>query len=265
MMKPTLNTISYSTAIGLAAFSGTIATYGLTKFVPGSEIPVAVMGGLFECAKLSSLALIHRKALPRRLKVGLAAISLTLMTANVAGVAGMLSSAYTQRQLAAQATAHNAAVTTSSEVADLRRQLDAADTTLAQARTAVLKARDSRDRAKAAQSVVNTIAAERDAIAGKLRTATAAQAKGEADAIGGEAEFAAVRFLALSTGLSTEAVARIVILIISSVPDIAAAMLLWAATCATKTPVRRTTTHKTRKRTRQPALKVIPNAQVAKA
>jgi hypothetical protein len=221
------------------------------------------MGGLFECAKLSSLALIHRKALPRRLKVGLAAISLSLMAANVAGVAGMLSSAYTQRQLAAQATAHNTAVTAGSEVADLRRQLDAADATLAQARTAVLKARDNRDRAKAAQTVVNTIAAERDAIAGKLKTATATQAKGEADAIGGEAEFAAVRFLALSTGLATDTVARIVILIISSIPDIAAALLLWAAACATKTKARVRTTRKTTRRKTRPALKVIPHAQTA--
>ena len=136
-MKITLNNIAYGTAIGLAGFSGAIATYGLTKFCPGSEIAVGTMGALFEAAKLSSLALIHRKHLPLPIKTGLAAVSLTLMTANIAGVSGMLSAAYSARQNDSQATHKQAGIVTGAAVTDLRRQLDAADASIGLARAAV--------------------------------------------------------------------------------------------------------------------------------
>ena len=131
-MKFSLNTIAYGTAIGLAGFSGAVATYGLTKFCPGSEVAVGIMGALFEAAKLSSLSLIHRKTLPFPLKCGLAAVSFTLMTANVAGVSGMLSAAYSERQNEAAARHSQTSHVAESAVFDLRRQLDSADSSIAQ-------------------------------------------------------------------------------------------------------------------------------------
>jgi hypothetical protein len=228
-MKLSLNSVAYGTAIGLAGFSGAVATYGLTKFCPGSEAAVGVMGALFEAAKLSSLALIHRKTLPMPIKCGLAAVSLTLMTANVAGVSGMLSAAYSERQGEANARHAQSSLVAESALSDLRTQLSAADASIAQSRAMVLKARDDRGRAKAAQGTLERVSAERTAIAGRLETATTAHAAGEADAIRAGGEFAALRFLAEATGATIDATAHVVILVIASVPDLAAALLLWAA------------------------------------
>src|SRR6266436_8418933 len=108
MIKLNLNTIRYTTAISLAAFSGAVATVGMMKLVPDGELVVGAMGVLFEAGKLTSFAMLHRKAAPRLLKIALAGVGLTLMTANVAGVSGLLSGAYEHRQINAQATAHTA-------------------------------------------------------------------------------------------------------------------------------------------------------------
>src|SRR5258708_25767577 len=63
------------TSIGLAGFSGTVATIGLARFCPGAEPVVIVMGALFELAKLSAFAMVH-KTLPRTLKAALITVGL---------------------------------------------------------------------------------------------------------------------------------------------------------------------------------------------
>src|SRR5260370_19865967 len=90
---PILTKISYTTAICLAGFSGSVACYGLSKFTRGSEPVVIVMCALFEAGKLVSFAVIHRP-LPRSLKCALVAVGLVLMGLNIAGVSGFLSNAY---------------------------------------------------------------------------------------------------------------------------------------------------------------------------
>jgi hypothetical protein len=157
----TLTVICYAAAIGLAGFSGAVATYGLTKFAPGAVAVVAVMGALFEVGKLSAFSLMHRP-LPRVLKTALAAVGLVLVGLNVAGVSGFLSSAYEGRKISGEAQHTQGATIAAADVADLRTQLVAIDTQLATARAAVVKARDNRDRAKAAQSVVDKAQVERD-------------------------------------------------------------------------------------------------------
>ncbi len=87
----TLNNISYTTAISLAAFSGGVATFGMMKLVPGAEIVVGTMGLLFEAGKLTSFAMLHRGSVPRLLRGALATVGVTLICANVAGVSGFLS------------------------------------------------------------------------------------------------------------------------------------------------------------------------------
>src|SRR5258707_15301406 len=87
----TLNNISYTTAISLAAFSGGVATFGMMKLVPGAEIVVGTMGLLFEAGKLTSFAMLHRGSGPGLLRGALATIGVTLICANVAGVSGFLS------------------------------------------------------------------------------------------------------------------------------------------------------------------------------
>src|SRR5258706_106648 len=106
----TLNNISYTTAISLAAFSGGVATFGMMKLVPGAEIVVGAMGLLFEAGKLTSFAMLHRRSVPRLLRGALATVGLTLMTANIAGVSGFLSHEYEKTGINAQATSHTAEV-----------------------------------------------------------------------------------------------------------------------------------------------------------
>jgi hypothetical protein len=228
-MKLNLNTISYSTAISLAGFSGAVATYGMCKLVPGGELVIAGMGTLFEAGKLSSFALLHRRGIPRLLKVGLATVGLTLMTANVAGVSGFLSNAYERSQIAARATSHTAETTAHASASLVERQLAAAEGNLAQARQALVRARDDRGRAKAAQQIVDKAIAERDSLIKQLAAAQATTAKVEGDTISAGSEFAAIQFIAGATGASTDTVAHAAILTISAIPDVLAVLLLLAA------------------------------------
>jgi hypothetical protein len=225
----TLTVICYAAAIGLAGFSGAVATYGLTKFAPGAELVVAIMGVLFEAGKLTSFAVLHRP-IPRMLKAGLLTVGLVLMALNVAGVSGMLSNAYEGRRLAGEAQHTQAATITTAEITDIRKQLDAADAQLAQARVAVIKARDDKARVKAATAIVDKAQIERDRIAGKLREATQTQAQAQADGIQAAGEFAAVVFVAQALGTSPDATAHVVIAGISAIPDVLAVLLLLAAT-----------------------------------
>jgi hypothetical protein len=211
------NYASYATAFGLAAFSGSVATYGLTKFCPGAELVVAAMGILFECGKLTAFAMLHKKMSPL-LKGALAAVGLMLMVLNVVGVSGFLSNAYERQQIGARATSH-----TSQETASASANLD-------KARTALIKARDDKARAKAAQAIVTTAAAERDALVKQLAGAQQTKARTEGDSISTGGEFAAIQFLASATGQSADSVAHVVIMIVAGLPDVLAVLLLLAAT-----------------------------------
>src|SRR5258707_11417383 len=145
-MKITLTTSSYTTAISLAAFGGGVATFGMMKLVPGAEIVVGAMGLLFEAGKLTSFAMLHRRSVPRLLRGALATVGLTLMTANVAGVSGFLSSQYERTHIQAQATSHTAESTAHASASLIERQLAAAESNLAAARNALIRARDDRGR-----------------------------------------------------------------------------------------------------------------------
>src|SRR5260370_382507 len=89
MKQNNLTTICYGAAICLAGFSGAVATYGLTKFAPGAELVVAVMGALFEVGKLTSFAVLHRP-IPRMLKAGLLPLPLVLIPLTASAVSRIL-------------------------------------------------------------------------------------------------------------------------------------------------------------------------------
>jgi hypothetical protein len=228
-MKPIsiLNITTTLVAIGLVAFSGTISAWGLTKFMPGSEIAVIILAALFECSKLVGFSLLHRPV-PLLLKTALLTVGLLLMSLNIIGVAGWLSSAYEHEQINAKATNHTAEASARAEASLVERQLAAAESNLAAARTAVLKARDDRGRVKAATVVVTTAIQERDALVKQLGAAQASTAKVEGDTISSSSEFAAVAFLAQMFGVDQDRVVHILIAGIASLPDILAALLITA-------------------------------------
>jgi hypothetical protein len=228
--KPSrLNTVAFCTAIALATFSGGVATFGLMKLVPGAEIVVGAMGLLFEAGKLTSFAMLHRRQVPKLIRLALAGVGLTLMTANVAGVSGFLSSAYERQHINAQATTHVAEADAHAEADLIERQLGAAESNLAEARQAVLRARDNKARVKAAQAVIDASMAERDRLTAQLAAARSSSAQAEGSAIASTSDFAAVSFIAGATGASADTVAHAAIMTIAAVPDVLAVLLLISA------------------------------------
>jgi hypothetical protein len=225
---PKRNYPAYATAFGLAAFSGSVATYGLTKFCPGAELVVAAMGILFECGKLTAFAMLHKK-MPVALKAALLTVGLVLMILNVVGVSGFLSNAYERQQIGARATSHTATANAHASADLVERQLASAESNLAQARTALVRARDDKGRVRAAQAVITSATAERDALVKQLATAQASTAQVEGDTINSGAAFAAIQFLSGATGAGVDAVAHVVIMIVAGLPDVLAVLLLLAA------------------------------------
>jgi hypothetical protein len=262
-MKTFLNIAAITTAVGLVAFSGTISAYGLSKFCPGAELAIIVMAVLFECAKLTGFAMVHRPA-PRALKVGLLSAGLLLMLLNIVGVAGFLSNAYTRSQIDSRSMSHTATATAHAEASLLERQLAQAEQVVSEARRSVLRARDDKGRVRAAQAALSASTAERDAILAKLSAANIATAKVEGAQIQAGGEFAAVVFLAQMFGTDQDVVARILIAVIAALPDILAALLIitigYVAPKPKATPSPRKKIVRRRRVRSTPKLKVITSA-----
>jgi hypothetical protein len=258
-----LNRFAFGTAIALAGFSGGVATFGMMKLVPGAEIVVGAMGLLFEAGKLTSFAMLHRRQVPKLLRLALAGVGLTLMTANIAGVSGFLSSAYEHSHINAQATTHVAEANAYASADLVERQLASAESNLAEARQAVLRARDNKARVKAAQAVIDASLAERDRLTAQLAVARSNSAQAEGSAIASTSDFAAVQFIAGATGASADTVAHAAILTIAALPDVLAVLLLLAAGyLAPKAPVVRRTVRRRKVMTRPP-MRPAPALRVA--
>jgi hypothetical protein len=220
--------ITYATAVALAVFSGGVSTYGLTRFAPGAEVVIAAMGLLFEAGKLTAFAMLHR-SMPTLLKTGLLLVGVVLMSLNIVGVAGFLSSAYEHEQTALHAASHAAEAEVGANVATLDRQLKGAEHGISKAREALAKAKGDRDQIKAVNAMIAAATAERDRLVHELAVAQGKKAKTEGAAIQASGEFAAIAFIADATGAGQDAIAHLVILLIASLPDILAVLLLVAA------------------------------------
>src|SRR5258708_5849713 len=256
-----LTKIAYGTAIGLAAFSGAVSCYGLTKFAPGAEWVVAIMAFGFEAGKLVSFSMIHRP-LPLPLKTTLVLVGLVLMGLNIAGVSGFMSNAYERSHIAAQATTHVAESTSRASASLVERQLAAAEQILAAARAALIKARDDKGRAKAAQAVVASATQERDVLVGKLSAAQASTARAEGSTIEAGSEFAAVRVAAAAPASDEGTAAHALLLGSSSLPDLLAVLRIAAAGCSEKKPA--PVVRKRREVARRPTLKLVAQPQAAR-
>ena len=151
-------------------------------------------------------------------------------------MSGFLSNAYEHQQIAAQATAHTSEATAHAAATLTERQLAQAESNLAAGRQALIRAKDDRGRVRAAQAIITTATTERDALVRQLAAAQSDAAKVEGDEIRAGGEFAAVAFIAAATGAGQDAVAHIVILVISSIPDLLAVLLLVAAGYAKPAP-----------------------------
>jgi hypothetical protein len=165
-------------------------------------------------------------------------------------------------RLSAQASGHVAQETAHASAGLVERQLASAETNLAVARTALIRARDDEARQRAAQQVVTSATAERDALLRQLAAAQATKARVEGEAISAGSEFAAIAFISSATGSSPDAVARGAILTIAAVPDILAVLLLLATGHQVPKPVapkrRKLRRRPAPPRRSPPALQVVP-------
>ncbi len=228
MRNSFLDNLVYIIAVALALFSGSVSMVGLMKFAPGAEIVIAIMALLFEAGKLASFSLLHKR-MPALLKGVLVVLGVVLMTLNIVGVSGFLSSAYEREQVAAHAITHTVEAEAAANVTTLERQLKSAEDCVVKAREALAKAKGDRDQIKAVNAMIAASIAERDDIVAKLATAQGKKAKSEGSAIAASAEFAAIAFLTAATGINEATVVHLFILGIAGLPDLLAVFLLVAA------------------------------------
>jgi hypothetical protein len=167
--------------------------------------------------------------MPWMLKCGLLFVGLVLMTLNIVGISGFLSNAYEHEQTAARASSHAAKAEAGAGVALLERQLTTAEREVSEAAAAVTKAKGDRDQIRAANALLTSARAERDALVQKLAAAQTKKARAEGQTITATGEFAAIAFIATAAGAAQDTVAHIVILVIASLPDVLAVLLLVAA------------------------------------
>lgn len=221
-----LTRITYTVAIAAALFSGAVATYGLTKLAPGAEYVVFILGIVYEAGKLTSFAVLH--AVPLRFKVVLTVIGLVLMSLNIAGVSGFLSSAVERSHITHEAE-HVRQDVPEETLALLRTNVAAAAKATDEASQAVLKARANKGRIEAANAALARAKADQSAAQAALQTAITTHADVKATIITDGGELAAVVFLAGATGRSQADIIHLFILALASLPDLLAVMLLLAA------------------------------------
>lgn len=248
-----LQKLALSTAVAMSAFAGILATTGLATFLPGARTAVLVMGALFEVAQLVAFAFIHRhwNHMPAGLRVGLGALACVVVVLDVVGVSGQLSSSYQERVSAGQATAVAAkaeadakVAAVQEEIADLDRQIATVDANTGRAADAMGKARGDRDQIKAVRTMATdaeakraTLTAKRTDAVRRLAEARTEAGRSAASQVTGAGEFAAIQFLSSTFGVDQDQIARIVILVISALPNLFAVALVMAADLGTPVPV----------------------------
>lgn len=244
----TLRKLALWTAFAMSAFAGIVATTGLAKFLPGAELLgvnlVFVLGALLEIGTLVVFAVLARGWCQTHfaLKWLLVVITAIVVLLDIVGVSGQLSSSYQGRLNAAQGahTASQAAFAAKIgaaqvAIADLDRQLAAQDAVAGRASEARAKAKDDKDRIKAAKAMAAETEAKRKQIGDDRKVAVnqlvdlqveAGQTEGKEEA-GGES--AAVQFLAGTFGVDQDRAAHYLILVISSLPNLFAMTLVMLA------------------------------------
>lgn len=224
----TLIRITYGTAILLAFFQGGVSTYGLTKFAPGAEFVIAIMGILFEVSKLVIFAMMHKK-LPLPLKGALLSVGLVLMGLNILGVSGFLSNSFEKKFISAHAVNHTAEVEATSNIATLERRLASAEQRIDKAHEQLGKSRGDRDQIRAINALISTAQKERDDVAGQLSAAQTRSAKTAGAEIEASGEFAAIVFASETFKVPQEEVIHFAFLLVGGLGDVLEVLLIIAA------------------------------------
>lgn len=223
-----LRSIASTISIALAVFGGSVSVYGMMHFAPGAEFVIAVMGALFEVAKLAAYTMIGSR-LSLAIKAPLIVVSLALATLNVIGLNGFLANAFEKAQIAANATSHAGEAEAKANVAALERQVQSAEARIAKATDAMAKAKGDRDQIKAIKTLIADATKDRDTAAEKLATAQAKQAKAEGATIAANGEMASIIALATVTGWDVNTTAHRVFLAVAVLPEVLEALFAIAA------------------------------------
>jgi hypothetical protein len=244
-MKITLNHLALAVAVAMSAFAGVLATLGLATFVPGAQAAVFIMGALFEIGQLVAFSWLHRhwSVMNVGLRYGLACLALIVVVLDVLGVSGQLSNSYQGRKNSGQIATEQSFAKVDAQIEQAQGELDdnthqlaLAEEQIGKANEAQLKARDNKDRIKAAKAALTeaylqrtSLESKRNAITSKLSGLKVERSQVKGQQIAAAGEFAAVQFAAATFGVSEDVVARIVIMVISSLPNLFAMALIMAA------------------------------------
>ena len=225
-------------ALALATVSGGFSVYGMTSIFTGALYPVIGMGAALELGKLSAVAWLgHRQGSASwGLKASLAMLVAVLMGLNAVGAYGFLAKAHIASALAGDLAVAGRSADTDARlsmqagvVADLDRRIAQIDKAV---ETATSKGRTS----SAIALVDNQRKTRADLVAQRTNEArTLASLQVEKAAVDGErrkveADLGPVRYLATLLGTGDQDVLRWFILVVASLLDPAAVLLLLAAT-----------------------------------
>jgi hypothetical protein len=227
------------TAVALASVSGFFGVVGMTAIFAAAALPIMVMVGVLEAAKLVTCAWLarHWRSTPLLLRLPLTAMVLALMTLTAIGSYGFLTGAHLQHQVVAQeAVDHDAAplaqriVLAQAAVADLDARIDQLD--------GMVKAATGRGWTKTAMALVGRqtaaragLVVERQQAAERLADLKVQQVNVNAQRARITAEAGPALYLAKLFGSNdTEAMVRLITALLVLVLDPLAVLLTLAAT-----------------------------------
>jgi hypothetical protein len=235
-MKITLKAIVITVAIAMSAFAGVVATMGLMTLVPGAKVMVGTLGGLLEAGQLVAFAWLSTNWRNTNVAVGimLAGLAFTVVMLDGIGISAQLSSSFMGKRNAGQVEATKSYATVDAkieaakaEVADFDRQLAMVDGQIAKANEAKLKARDNRERIKAAQAAIvdsetkrTNLTTRREAAVAKLTALQIDRGTVKGREIEMSGEFVAVQFVAAVLAIPEDRVMQIMFVIFGYLPNL---------------------------------------------
>ena len=215
-----IDVAAYTAAVGLAAVAAFFSIKGMVVLFPAAPLAIVAMATMMEASKLVAAGWLAQRwcSTAGVWRFSLIAFVAGLAMINATGVFSQLVAAHVGERGAATSAIEtkDAALAAKIDVAtnkitDLKGQIGQIDATVAQATDAKIKARDDKDRTKAADAIIRQAKTDREALSGRRQKADDALAdlKAERAALGAkgkqiETEAAPIRYVAELIGTDTD-------------------------------------------------------------
>lgn len=234
----------------LVGFGGTVfcainSAYGLGELLPAVKYLMWAIGGMMElCNVLGILWITSPEAKDRHgVRAGMMALCCIVVLFDITGLVAMASSGYQTRVNAVVAANESAMAqveadlgAAQSKVASLNEEIHFQEAAIVKADDARVKARDDKDRIKAAIAMKNdaekskaTLVAERDTAMRNVATLTAQVGKVKGDATNAGSEFAAVQWISERFDVPAKTINTVAIATVSTISVLLFLFMLIAA------------------------------------